>query len=190
VAIYQLDFLTQNCDLHCLRSTFYRPDKYNILVVRGYTTSQQLNFLKEIFLRSTLSIIFEDISPSVFQLHSISHMVMHQQFSNNYLPKLLEHHPSKTLQNCAQYNTFDFHFYQASKDTSLVELCSRKLPSSRASFCIRNFMRDPKDRVPEGWVRQCLREGEEGVLKYNGWVGLKKEYYWSGRAVGHPQEEL
>ena len=37
-------------------------------------------------------------------------------------------------------------------------------------------------RVPENWVRKCLaEEGQEGLILENGWVGVKKEYFWSGK---------
>jgi len=61
-------------------------------------------------------------------MHSISDLTYRHIFSDNYLPKILEQHPAKTIEYCSNYRTFDYTFYSASMKTPLVELCSGPLP--------------------------------------------------------------
>jgi hypothetical protein len=64
----------------------------------------------------------------------------------------------------------------------LLELCSHNLPTTAAVRCVKKYLPEEKTRVPEGWVRECLREeGQEGLIIEDGWVGVRKEYFWSGK---------
>jgi hypothetical protein len=108
-------------------------------------------------------------------LHSISDLTFRQSFSDNYLPKILEQHPSKSIEYCSKYRTFDYNFYSASLKSPLIELCSSPLPWSEATLCLSKYFNDPKDKIPESWVKDCLKfDNLHGVVFENGWVKLKK----------------
>lgn len=128
-----------------------------------------------------VTIIFQNL-PRFFALHTISRLTYRFPFSNNYLPKILEQHPSKTIEFCSLYRTFDYQFYSASLTVPLLELCSRAVALPPAVRCVKRLINEEKMRVPESWVKKCLsEEGHEGLLVENGWVGLRKEHFWSGR---------
>lgn len=92
------------------------------------------------------------------------------------MAQVLENHPPRLVDICSKYRTIDYPFYILSQSEPLSELCT-KLPSNPVTECIRSFMSSPEDRIPYSKVRKCFDgsdEEVEGVLYFNGNVGLKK----------------
>ena len=172
-----------NCNAACLTRTFSsgNGEAYPILLPIHLSLSQHLTLLKQAFTRHYLSIILPAQLPQAMRYHTLWPMTEHYHFSNNYLPLLIQMHPSHTLEECSQYNTFTYEFYQKAQTQTLNTLCQLPLPTSIPALCVRKHLKDEHTKVPESWVRDCLAHGEEGLVIENGWVGVRKEYYWSGR---------
>lgn len=71
-----------------------------------------------------------------------------------------------------------------SQTEPLSELCT-KLPSNEVTECIKKYLTKVEDRVPYSKVRKCFHgrqnEDVDGVIYENGMIGLKKDFFYSGK---------
>jgi hypothetical protein len=141
--VYHLDYKQQNCNLECFLKIEGNGEENGeiVLLIDHPKRSEDLSNLEEFYTAKNVTVIFQTL-PRFFDLHSISKLTYRFPFSNNYLPKILEHHPSKTIEYCSLYRSFDYQFYYSSLSTPLLELCTRTLPTSIASKCVKRHITD------------------------------------------------
>ena len=133
------------------------PHKYPLLIALNIDDPQDLSNVRDIYFDINLTVIFEQPKQS-FKFNSMSRIVQHHVFSNNYISKFVGVYSSKVIEHCHSRRSFDYEFYTASHITPLEELCAREAPMNRIDRCIRKLTSDKTEAIPWGWARKCYAE--------------------------------
>ena len=90
-----------------------KNEKGVYLIVENVEATEQIEDIQEVYLKHDSTIIFKNI-PLQFHHLPISKLTYTHPFSNNYISKLLERHPSKTVEMCLHYRNPTYQLYISS----------------------------------------------------------------------------
>lgn len=129
-------------NLQSLRKQLAKSDKYNFLIVENTPTFDQLTILKNLFLRTKVTIIFQNLGNN-FTYHSINDFTQRVEISKNaFYSQLIKSYSPELISKCQKYVDIDYDFYLKSQSSPLVDLCCNDLPRSPTTECIKRKMKD------------------------------------------------
>lgn len=129
-------------NLQSLRKQLAKSDKYNFLIIENTPTFDQLTILKNLFLRTKVTIIFQNLGNN-FTYHSINDFTQRVEISPNaFYSQLIKSYSPELISKCQKYVDIDYDFYLKSQSSPLVDLCCNDLSRSPTTECIKRKMKD------------------------------------------------